>query len=168
MSEGCTGPLWVSRLLPDSIRTRSTQRRRRSVSSGVSSRQSSWRRRPLTGVAPAASTASRAASTLSKRSLISRSSVAVMTVYLIAGSGKLQRNRTAERTVRLQPSYRAQEHVHRETLERERPETEIARHGHLENLEVLHDRHRVMPFRARPVIPEFPQHAAQASAEQQV
>ncbi len=35
IGEGCTGPLKVSRLLPDSTRTLSTQRRCRNVSDGI-------------------------------------------------------------------------------------------------------------------------------------
>ena len=62
MTEGCTGPLNVRRLVPDSIRTRNTEPRSRSDPSAVSSRQSSWSRRPRSGVAPAAITAARAAS----------------------------------------------------------------------------------------------------------
>ena len=43
----------------------------------------------------------------------------------------------------------AHEDVHREALERERREAEVAGQRHLEDLDVLHDRHRVVPLRAR-------------------
>ena len=55
-----TGPLNVSRLLPDSLRTRSAQPARRSDSSSVSNSASSWSRRHRSGAAPAARIASRA------------------------------------------------------------------------------------------------------------
>ena len=86
MRPGCTGPLNVSRLLPFSMRTRSTHRRRRNSSSSVSSSESSCSRRPSRGVAPQATMAARASSAESNRSLISRSSVVVGMGMLSSGA----------------------------------------------------------------------------------
>src|SRR5581483_2008546 len=152
ISDGWIGPLKVIVLFPDSMRTRSTDPWRRSDSSSLSSSASAWRRRQRSGVAPAAITAARAVSALSNRSLISRSSMAVMWPYLTRAMAKHQSNKGE----------------HREALQRERRKAQIPGQRHLEDLDVLHDRHRVVPFCTRPVIPELPQHAAQQSAQQEV
>src|SRR5438552_18923886 len=66
------------------------------------------------------------------------------------------------------PDEGTDEHVHREALEGERREAEIARHRHLEDLQVLHDRHRIVPLGSRPEVPELPEDAAQQAAPRQV
>src|SRR5581483_8446458 len=53
------------------------------------------------------------------------------------------------------------------TLKRKRRKTEIAKHGHLENLDVTEIRHRVSPFRRRPVIPELPKKSADKTTGKQ-
>src|SRR5579862_6759238 len=47
--------------------------------------------------------------------------------------------------------------VHGEALQRKGQKSQISRNRHLENLHALKHRKCVMPFRRRPVIPEFPQ-----------
>src|SRR5437867_12535718 len=79
------------------------------------------------------------------------------------GEPKVQRNRSAEAG-----EHSAHKDVHREALERERWETEVAWYRHFENPDAFHDRNCVVPFRMRPVIPEFPQQAAQQAAEGEV
>src|SRR5581483_878094 len=134
ISDGWIGPLKVIVLFPDSLRTRSTD---------------AWR---SSDSAPVSLPAARAVSALSNRSLISRSSMAVMWPYLTRALAKHQSNKGE----------------HREALQRERRKAQIPGQRHLEDLDVLHDRHRVVPFCTRPVIPELPQHAAQQSAQQEV
>src|SRR5437660_2172956 len=124
------------------------------------------------GAAPAAMTAVRALSVLSNRSLISRSRVAVMRgPTLRAAAHKLQRNHAAELSARgVCPAdhHRSRKHIHREAFARERGETEITGQWHLENLDVFHDGDGVVPLRARPVVPDLPQEAAQEPAEREI
>src|SRR5581483_1787360 len=156
INDGCAGPLKVMKLRPDSTRTRSAHRRRLNSSLSLSSSQSSWSRRPRSGVAPARSTAFFAASTWSNLSLISRSSVAGM-------ANRLQRNRSAR-----PGKEAANEDIHGEALDRERRETEIAGQRHFENPDVLEDWDRVNPLRPGPVVPELPQESAEKAAAYQV
>src|SRR5687767_6384866 len=171
MNDGCTGPLKVSRLLPFSTRTRSTQRRRRNCSSSVSSSASLCSRRPSSGEQPVASTAARASSAEANRSLISRSSddrdmlnSSAGYRHRPVGSRPLYRDRAGGGA----PDDMTDRDVHRETLDSERRKAPISEQRHLENAHVRQDRHGVDPFRAGPVIPEFPQETADESGQQQV
>ena len=66
------------------------------------------------------------------------------------------------------PKQSTNAHVHREALESERREAEVAEYWHLENLEVTQNRHGVDPFGACPVVPEFPQPATNEAACEQI
>src|SRR5271156_275118 len=55
--------------------------------------------------------------------------------------------------------------VHYETLQRKGKEAEKAGRGHLKYFPALKHRERVQPFRGCPIIPEFPQRAANPACE---
>ena len=76
---------------------------------------------------------------------------------------RLQRNRPP-----FCPKKTTYEHIHRETLQGKRGKPEIAGQRHLEQLDILHDGHRVVPLRSGPIIPKLPQHPAQKSTQRQV
>src|SRR5439155_16145888 len=115
--------------------------------------------------------AARAVSASSNRSLISRSSVAVIAGYYNTGDNKLQRNRASGgpgSTIAHRAVHRPHEDIHREAFDGEGGEAKVAGQGHFEDFDPLHDWHRVVPFCARPVIPELPQPAAQKAAQYKI
>src|ERR1700683_3661759 len=50
--------------------------------------------------------------------------------------------------------------VHREAFQGKRNKAEIAGRGHLKDLRLLEHGKRIVPFRVRPIVPEFPEPAA--------
>src|SRR5882724_5101642 len=59
------------------------------------------------------------------------------------------------------------EHIHRPTFDGKEREAKIAKHRHLEYLDVAQIRNGISPFRKRPVVPELPQRSAQTAGGKQ-
>src|SRR6185295_19032914 len=89
---------------------------------------------------------------LARTSVSGRSRVPSPAVRTSARSIVGARSDSDRMTAHLQET--AKELVHREAFECEGGEAEVAGHRHLENLQLLHDRHGVVPLRVRPVVPE--------------